>query len=142
MRDVVRHSSLLRPFPQPAEEVVVCKGLAPESGERDPCLYKRAIEIEEADKPGPLTRPVCNSEDWTTMTAHSWQNMMSILPRRRCEYQICLWVDVGKDIHPHTLAGVESMPFSLVHGECTTKSYPFLFKAFGKPCFELCLCRP
>jgi hypothetical protein len=35
--------------------------------------------------------------------------MVGVLPRCSREDQIRLWIDVGKDIHSHPLAGNESM---------------------------------
>src|SRR5258708_6611936 len=80
MRAVVRNGAALQPRLKAIQEKVVGKIHAPEGVKGFTRFAKRRVQIQEAHEAGPLTAPVRDSEDRTTMAEQTGHQMLTVLP--------------------------------------------------------------
>ena len=116
MREVVGDVPDLQPLVQLLLEEIVREGLAPQRRVGDARLGQRAVEVQHADEPRPLARPVGDSQDRRAMADQAGQHVVGVLPDGLGDDDRRLRVDLREDLQAFLLAGDEAVLAGGVEG--------------------------
>ena len=106
---IVGNAVGFEPLAEAVLEEGIGEGLAPERGVGDAGLGERGVEIQKADKAGPLAAPIRHGEDGAAVGGQSGQNMMRILPHGLGDDERCIRRDAAEDLDAFPLAGDEAV---------------------------------